>query len=166
VLAPEQRRVGAAEQLVGRRRGVEVAQAGRYGQAHPVAQRRVGDELAGALGGQQRGRAIALDEGDPELVGARAGDDVLVADRGAEESGDGGEALLALLVADPVGRVADRREAGAPCDRHRRDGRDEPEPLDPLVRHRQHHEQREAAAQPERAVGPSGQATLLGSRSS
>jgi hypothetical protein len=39
LLAPEQRRVGAAQQLVGRAGGVEVAQAQRHGQLHAMAQR-------------------------------------------------------------------------------------------------------------------------------
>ena len=70
-------------------------------------QRRVGHGAARAVGEEQRLVAIALDEDHAELVGAHAREDVLLAQRGAQEPADLGEHGVGRLEAGAVAELAE-----------------------------------------------------------
>ena len=107
LLGPVQGGVGAPQRLVARARGLEVAEPDRHRGAQPVAQRRLGDRAPRAVGAHQRLVAVALDEDHAVLVGAHAGEHVLLAHRAAQQGADLHQHLVGHVEAGAVVEVAE-----------------------------------------------------------
>ena len=90
-----------------RARGLEVAEADRDRGAQPVAHGRLGDRTPRAVGPHQRLMAVALDEDHAVLVGAQAREDVLLAQRAAQQRADLHEHLVGHVQAGAVVEVAE-----------------------------------------------------------